>query len=142
MDVSSQPPEGGDGVLDRAISGLREDLTPRRKFDWAVYGVVAALVLTLAVLALFGFRWADRGPLCAVRGHNRSTHRLRGGQGREAQVDCRGCGSGIVGRVDVSAGAHRSRTLSRVGLTLLRTGQSFLLIHARGNINFRIDVLH
>ena len=54
-------------MLDRAISGLREDLTPRRKFEWAVYGVVAALVLTLAVLALFGFRWATVG-LCALFG--------------------------------------------------------------------------
>ena len=54
-------------MLDRAISGLREDLTPRREFEWTVYGVVAALVLTLAVLALFGFRWATVS-LCALSG--------------------------------------------------------------------------
>ena len=65
--MSSQPPEGGDDILNRAITGLREDLTPRRKFDWAAYGVVAALALILVVLALFGFRWATVG-LCALSG--------------------------------------------------------------------------
>lgn len=54
-------------MLDRAISGLREDLAPRRKFEWAVYGVLVALIATMAVLATFGFRWATIG-LCALFG--------------------------------------------------------------------------
>lgn len=54
-------------MLERAITGLREDLTPRRKFDWAVYGVVATLIATLTLLTLLGSGWALRG-LCLIAG--------------------------------------------------------------------------
>ena len=54
-------------MLDRAITGLREDLIPRRKLDWAVYGVVVALIAGLIVFSLLGFGWALRG-LCVLAG--------------------------------------------------------------------------
>ena len=54
-------------MLDRAITGLREDLTPRSKFDWTVYGVLAALIAILTIFSLLGFGWALRG-LCVLAG--------------------------------------------------------------------------
>lgn len=54
-------------MLARALSGLREDLVPGRRADWAMCGVLAAAVLTLAVFALLGSGWALRG-LCVLAG--------------------------------------------------------------------------
>ena len=102
-------------MLARAISGLREDLIPRRKFEWAVYSVVAAIIATLAVLALFGFEWATVG-FCAVSGSivaGLITFGAAKAVRRKWIVVV--AVAVLVVRVDGSAGAHRSHARSKGG---------------------------